>query len=321
MTPDEPHNRPEPPAAPPGALRRWIVPGPRGPLGVYCKDCSYDLGASLGARLCPECGRAFDTRDRSTYRRRPKPPRSGLAVRAAVWGAIGVVFVALANFTIIPRPTFDPNTLTPDFRLWAWLYEPYGVARAENYREIVEVLWWAGEIEAIRRRRKPNPMLTIGGNTINPNSPSAVQPQAPTLVSEFRELAPDRWRLEVFEAGLPSSELIDDFNSMRTDDQLFGVYLESAAGVRVPRSTGPFVAEGGRVEILTAIVDHYNFRIRPTLTGPEDELVWIRRPDTGVIDEVHVDEARALGFEVPAFGRPLSVRRHSAGVTVFNPFD
>src|SRR4051812_21326879 len=37
---------------------------------IFCKGCGYIL-AGLTSRACPECGRAFDSRNRRTFARRP----------------------------------------------------------------------------------------------------------------------------------------------------------------------------------------------------------------------------------------------------------
>lgn len=72
----------------------------RAPPALHCLTCSYDL-SSLATGICPECGRAFDRDDPSTFDTRTRTKRlliriaTGLVISVLCFGTmVGAAWVA-----------------------------------------------------------------------------------------------------------------------------------------------------------------------------------------------------------------------------------
>ena len=85
-------------ASTPGASGAITISEPR-----YCRRCSYDLRL-LPAGACPECGRAFDPKDRKSFRSRPR--------MAAGWRRVFQLMMLLAGLTTIASAALET---------WRWM--------------------------------------------------------------------------------------------------------------------------------------------------------------------------------------------------------
>jgi hypothetical protein len=70
---------------------------------AHCLGCNYPL-RGLPESVCPECGRAFDPDDTSTYRHGPWRPRwrrrTGPPKAWHLWGLTMVVLLALVDLSL-----------------------------------------------------------------------------------------------------------------------------------------------------------------------------------------------------------------------------
>lgn len=268
----------------------WILPTPQTPM--RCLGCGYDL-IGLPAGVCPECARAFDPEDASTWAPRSVARwRRAMTSRWVGYVAISLVLVGAMWATVIPRP-FVSWDGKPDPMLWVWFDRPFGIERRRASSRL-DLTWWNGRLSGVRER------------------PQAVGPGG-TLVGSSWDLQRrgDHWRLRAG-AGTPASAILLAFNSMRTNDELFGVAIVDEEGQelespgRIARS-GPnptsrraeqaFEADGRQEEILAAVLAAYGFRIRSSLITPDDEDLWVFDAERVVLERISVGEARERGVE------------------------
>jgi hypothetical protein len=79
------------------------------PAAAFCKSCDYPL-AGVPAAVCPECGRAFDPADPSTYDARPRARRRTW-IRRGAWAIGVIVLVELLAPSRVAKLTWSwPNS-------------------------------------------------------------------------------------------------------------------------------------------------------------------------------------------------------------------
>ncbi|MBL0927460.1 MAG: hypothetical protein IBJ11_07390 [Phycisphaerales bacterium] len=309
----------------------------------YCRGCRYELTGlaapdSPGA-VCPECGRWFNPADPRTTTATNRHPF--LVFLFGPWPrafAIAVLVVVALWFTALPRPALRWDG-SVEWSLWIWLRRPIGIESAFVGPQRARIIWHMGEhpvrIEAEATRlvlARPRGVLTRGGRLmgsrvappgpdalppmpppppLQPGDPGYIPPQPDSVVIELpswtlARLGPDHFRLDVGGAGLGWSEVLFAFNSLRADDELFGVSIESAAS---DVNTEAFSAEGTRAELLAAVVDRYGLGLASMPLAPDSAEVWIFDPPTRSMRKVAVSEAEARGIAVRPYG-PRQPNRH-----------
>jgi hypothetical protein len=75
-----------------------VGPSPATPISMHCRKCGYQL-AGLSENRCPECGRAFDPANPSSYDRDPGRWRSRRRERA-IFKVVSAVAAILAIFEV-----------------------------------------------------------------------------------------------------------------------------------------------------------------------------------------------------------------------------
>lgn len=250
---------------------------------MYCRSCRYELtGIAAGEDppCCPECGRAFDPANpRSVASTAEQPFFSTLNPRvAAVVILAGLVVLAITR-SWLPRPVTDPLR-SNGWRLWEWFNQPYGVevvdsASGGTTQHEVHVRWWAGDIRRV----------------------TAVSDAADTrgvLIWSLRRDT-DSWTLDMPRPDLTDcSRLIYFFNTLRSDDELFGIRIldmgvqPAAESVRV---------EGDQTEVFSLMVNTFGITLEPMeSTGGQ---VWAWDPEDRQLVRMSTSEWAASGETVP----------------------
>lgn len=253
---------------------------------ICCPGCRYEL-TGLAAGVCPECGRGFDPSDPSTVWDVRARRKAGIRRRVRL-GVVTVVCLAvlqLAMLTIIPRPAMGPNGGV-QWGLWVWVGQGYGVQREELNTETLLVHRWGARVSRIDGEER----WSAG---------------TPALRWTVARLGPDRWRVEARDPTVTWQMLLLAFNTMRTDEELFGVRIAGSARGEAERA---FTVEGTRVQVLTEIIRVYGLEIEPGLTSAEDVDVWVVLPETGELAEVSVERAVEMGLAVAPFRTDAVVR-------------
>jgi hypothetical protein len=274
---------------------------------AFCRGCRYHL-RGLAARACPECGRAFDPSDPGTYALGPAPAwRRRLTSRWVVIPLMVGLLTALAYHQVLPRPHLD-GFGNPQWRLWVWMGRPFGVfevtRRIDGVERRTERAWWGDPDIATRVSVFERPVV-----------PPDADPGPFTLAWEVRRSGRDRWSMNIASTGVPLNRLVTAFNTVRTNEDLFGVALDGRRAARTANDE-PFRASGPKENLLAAIIQAYGVRVTPLLTSASDDRVWVYDERTQTLEELPVDEARERGFEVPAFERAPRFRRegwHAGG--------
>jgi len=253
----------------------------------FCKRCHYHLVGLEEAGACPECGRRFDPYEPSTFLQRP-PRRleSYLFGRTALLGAVTLIVTACIYMTFLPRPyvAWDGEI---DWSVWEWFWKPYGVQHLMGPEGRIDVWWWAGHVQEVAaysrdEKGKPSPRWRVAREDVN------------------------EWTVEVYEAGVSMDGVLRAFNSVRDDEQLFGVRL---IGADRDGNEEPFAVSGPKEDILTAVIHAYGVRVEPFLLSADDEDVWVYDEQAERAILVSVEEARARGYEVEQTG-VWNVPRH-----------
>jgi hypothetical protein len=188
-----------------------------------------------------------------------------------------------------------------DARLWVWFDRPFGVERQRAMPEQLELSWWDGRLTGVRLRR------------IDPNGSS----QNLAIAWDIRRRG-DAWRLSVAQRGVPLGSVLLAYNSMRADDELFGLRLDDPNDTAdaTSRRSGlgslnpePFEASGRQEDVLSAILVAYSLDVRPLLTSRDDTDLWIFNKDEGRLERITVQEAEARGIQY-SVAENFGVRRH-----------
>ncbi|MGP1347212.1 MAG: hypothetical protein ACTS3F_11180 [Phycisphaerales bacterium] len=257
-------------------------PAPPPPEHIYCKRCGYDLSATHDLILCPECGRAFDPSNKSTFDTTPRQEiRKRLARRVLLIIALTALILSALYWSIIPRPI---STLHP--ALWLWLDKPTGYQRHPNRGPAqLRILWLHGTPRSI----------TIYDRT--PGTP----PDTPIAKITRTDERADHFELEVLGPDLPMATLIGAFNTLRHDHEVFGI--QWTRDQPRTRSVAPFSVNGSMDEVMSAIIRHYGIRIQPLRQSPDDQTVYAFLPDgIGLPDDDDIrarNAARAAGLLGP----------------------
>jgi hypothetical protein len=254
-------------------------PPDAGQPSIACRGCTYDL-LGLPAGVCPECGRAFDPADPSTFwdlvaRTRAQKQRRA---RIAAVALVACSFAALFTFGVIPRPAIAPVGGV-QWGFWVWLGRGFGVQRVDMMAESLVVHRWGNRVSRIDAEDRwsaptPRPRWSL------------------------ERTGPDEWRMEVVDPTVDWRSLLLGFNTMRRDDELFGVVIHAWA--RDEAGT-PFTVHGSRVDVLSAMIRVYGMETHPGLTSPEDGDVWVVSPESGELVEVPVARALEMGIAVRPF--------------------
>lgn len=253
------------------------------PEHIYCKRCGYDLSATHDLVLCPECGKEFDFQHPKSFDRVPRREiRQRAARRILLVLLLTALLMAGLNYTVIPRPISRHH-----LALWMWFGQPTGMQRSPVIGpKQYEVTWFFGEPRAVRVYRPGD---------------------AGRAIAEIRRpsMAEDAFSMRVRGPGVRIENLLYAFNTLRTDDEIFGIQWTRDQ----PRafSTAAFAREGTMGELMSGIVGHYGIRVRPLTLGEEDGAVSIFLPDGVVLP----DEARAA--------RALRLREAIEAAGIFGP--
>ena len=274
---------------------------PEPPPPMHCVGCSYEL-VGLEAGACPECGRDFDPADPSTFTAAPRVRlrqrlRRVLLLTAAVLGVM-----AALHFAVLPRPAIDARG-RPTLELWNWLGRPFGVDRFTSGWREVEHHYFGSDV--VRR-------VVVRDRTLGPDAPME-------LVLSMKRLGGGRWSLEMPKAGVPLSAVISHFNLVRSDDEFFGVGLQSRPRVvddegtvvvpRDPVSSRAVRVTGPKEDLLTEIVLAYDVTLVPFLLSDEDTDVWIFDEALRRVVRIPVTEAEGRGIEIDPDPRAIWVNR------------
>jgi len=211
----------------------------------------------------------IEARKRARVRRRI---RIGLAF------VVCLAVVQLAIVTVIPRPAIG-NTGGWQWGLWVWLGQGYGVQREYLNSETLVVHRWGERVSRIESEER----WATG---------------TPAKRWSLARTGPDGWRLEVMNPTVRWQSVLLAFNTMRTDDELFGVRIIDALR---EESGGSFEIEGTRAQVLAEMIRVYGLTIEPGLTSETDTDVWVILPETGELAEVSVARAEELGMVVVPF--------------------
>lgn len=234
---------------------------------------------------CPECGRAYDLDDPKSYDKRPKQE---VRRRRALRGLI-VIFILLAvaaglYWTVIPRPISRHQPA-----MWVWFNKPIGVQRSPfTGPPAYRVTWFFGEPRAVR--------MYLNTST-NPTQEVAVLTRT--------SMDKDEFTLRVNGAGLSLNNLIYAFNTLRTDDEVFGI--QWARFNPRDRSVGKFESRGTMAEIMAAIIGHYGLQVQPLKLTVESPTVCVFVPEG--VDLLDHDAAVAF----------LKERNDKAALGIFGP--
>ena len=266
---------------------------------MHCVSCGYELiGLPPGA--CPECSHPFDPDDPATWDERPIARwRKLLTSRWSVYIAVSLTVVGAMWATILPRPNIAWDGQI-DPLLWVWFDRPFGVERQTALPQMLELSWWDGTLTGVRLRR-PDP---------------SVASLEFKLAWDIRRRT-DRWSLDVLQSDVPLNSVLLAYNSMRSDDELFGLQLvdPNETPDAPPRSgfdnpnTEPFRASGRQEDILAAILVAYDLNVRSLLITPDDTDLWVFDKDHGRLERITVAEADARGIEYELV-EGIGVRRH-----------
>ncbi|MDX2116179.1 MAG: hypothetical protein SFZ24_11265, partial [Planctomycetota bacterium] len=237
----------------------------------YCRGCRYEL-MLRDMTVCPECGRAFDPADNSTTlpspRLSPLRTRTGRRVTWAVM--LTLLMVVGVMHSVIPRPVSLDN-----WQLWQWMYGLYGVAHTNWGSQPGKVYWWGDRAYKAER----------------------FHPLTGDLLWRLERHADDDLHLRVASAGARWSDLVGAFNLMK----------RSVFGVRFGRdgldaSAGPFEVRGSRVDVLSALVRHFQVKVEPHRVDPDQRYVWVY--DEVAERMVTVDLTQHEAAELPVVQAP-----------------
>lgn len=256
---------------------------------MHCRSCGYEL-IGLPPGLCPECSHPFDPDDPATWTERPVPRwKRVLVSRWSGYVAITLVMLMAMWVTILPRPYVAWNG-TIDPLLWLWFDRPFGIERQGALTEQLELSWWNGTLTGVRLRR-PDP--TASGHRVR-------------LAWDIRRRG-DNWNLNVLQPEVPVGSVLLAYNSMRTDDELFGLQLRSpddGDDSRRSRRSGfdalnkePFEVAGRQEDVLAAILVAYDLDVRPLLLTENDTDLWVFNKQQGRLEHLTRDEAEKRGIQ------------------------
>ncbi len=253
---------------------------------ICCPGCRYEL-TGLPAGVCPECGRGFHPSDPKTVwdvrARRKATKRRRVRIGIALLACL-VVF-QLAMFTVIPRPAMSAHGGV-QWGLWVWLGQGYGVQREQLLTETLLVHRWGKTVSRIDAEER----WAAG---------------TPRKLWSLARVGPDRWRLETIDPTVTSQTLLLAFNTMRTDEELFGVRITDSARTEAECT---FSVEGTRALVLSEMIRVYGLSIEPGVTSATDTDVWVIDPETGKLTEVSVAEAASMGVAVAPYQTDAVVR-------------
>lgn len=243
---------------------------------IACRGCTYDL-QGLPAGVCPECGRAFDPADPATFWDLVSRHRTQRRRRTRI-GAIALVAVSLAAmfmYGIIPRPA-PGQSGGVQWGFWVWLGRGFGAQRVDLSTESLVVHRWGSRVSRI-------------------DSEDRWSAPGPRPLWSLERLGPDEWRMEVVDPRVDWQSLLLGFNTMRRDEELFGVAIHTWER---EEAGAPFSVRGSRVDVLSAMIRVYGMQTHPGLTSPEDGDVWVVSPESGELVEVPVQRALEMGIPV-----------------------
>lgn len=249
MTPES--EQVESPASPP--LR------PSAPGGLFCLACSYDLSAGEAAR-CPECGAPFDRSNPRTYARVPIAGwRRSRIIMAGFWLLVILAVVASLTHSILPRPTriYDLRVWRWNWSLWVWLGEEFGVDRYATPRVQVERHVWFG------RDSKFIATATSDG----------------AILWSAERLGEHEYRVRAGAPGVKGRDVLGAFNSLKAP-MFFGVGTEAP---QFEVNSEPFEVQGDEVEVFSAIMRVYRFRLTPFRIRPDQTYVWTFDDESGLM--------------------------------------
>lgn len=119
---------------------------------VRCLSCRYDLKGQApgggGEHRCPECGRAFDPADLSTFGVPPARPR-GIEILAAALIVVALVIMFLNRIQVM-------NYGAPLYRRGTFMGRPAGIHMRQVGEALLAIIWLACAarlVWVIRRHR------------------------------------------------------------------------------------------------------------------------------------------------------------------------
>lgn len=304
------------------------------PTGVFCLGCSYDL-KGVGTRACPECGEAFDPEDPSTFRDTERPKQLEMRrvfVLLAISAIVGGV-VLLANYTVIPRPAITRNGQWV-WTVWLWLDTPYGVYHEPFNGGQRHTTVWDGQVTRVALDLPDagaptgvSPAVTATRNetdwTLEVHRAGVDYRDVLRAFNDTRkfdevigiQITGVQKTVEVELKILKHSGLsLPDFPDVFIPEAIPDVSSDSGDPARSERhrvdepelvtvtverptnlSTAPFAATGSPVEVMQAVIDHYQMTTIPFLTHTDREHVWVQKNGL-TLERVTVQEARDMGL-------------------------
>ena len=241
----------------------------------YCRGCRYEVSGIEpdrdGYAQCPECGRSFQPDSPRTMSRSDRHPVSRFVLnRFAAYIVFGLILGYAWIQTWVPRPAVD-ETGAFSFSLWVWFDRPIGVERVaksggDPWSREVRVTWRFGRMTG----------ASMWG--INDDETEALH---------WRLVRPDRtddaWSFTI-DDPLRSNwrDVIFYFNSMRSDDELFGVRIGSTSDAVDPT---PIQLEGTQLDVMSLLIRLYEIEIEP-VERPDRDWVWTWNAETETLERV-----------------------------------